>query len=630
MTLIWTPYALLPLIAGTISLGLSLYAWRHRGAGGTLAFAVTTLAASEWSFGYVLEMLSPTLAAKVFWDNAQFAGYSLIAPSLLVFALLYTHRTRWLKQPWRWLLVAEPIVTLGLALTDDWHHLIRTNPQLDSTGLFTTLTYKFGLWLWITVLYYYALGSVCFALLLAHLVRSTGLYRRQATLILLGISIPFIGGALTVLGLVPLPVPNLDISPISFTLGFSLIVWGVYRYHLLDIVPIAREIVIENMVNGMVILDASGRILDLNPVGARLMHHTVEALIGRSWEWAMPDWQDSLSTLLSGGLAKTEVSLTAADEQRDYEVHSLIIPNDRQETIGWLLTFYDITERKRAELAIRQLNEELENRVEERTRQLHEANAELQKAKESAEAANRAKGQFLAAASHELRTPLNAIIGFSELLRDDSDALSAATRVEYVNQVLASSLQLLRMINAILDYSRLDEDKIVLQPDPFALKLMLAQLANELTEQARQKNLAFTLTIAPDLPKIVVGDQQRLEQVIACLTDNALKFTNTGNIGLSVECAAETEWAVTLKFAVHDTGIGLTTEQVAMLFRAFQQGDSSLARKYGGLGIGLAISRRLVQLFGGELNVVSELGRGSTFSFTAVFGKDTYAIKNSD
>jgi PAS domain S-box-containing protein len=621
MALNWTPYGLLPLLAGSIALGLTVYAWRHRSAAGTLAFAATTLAASQWSFGYLLEMLSPTLAGKIFWDNAQFLGTVLITPALLIFVLLYTRRTHWLTQPWRWLLIVEPLVTLSLAYTNDWHHLIRINPKLDSAGPFTALTYEYGPWIWFSATYYYGLGLTMIGLLLARLTRSTGLYRRQVGFVLLGAAIPYLGSLITIFGLVPLPVPNLDISPLSFTLGFTLIAWGVYRYHLLDIVPIARDIVIENMVDGMVVLESKGRILDVNPVGVRLLGRTFEQLIGQPLDWALTDWREPMTALLAGAQTKIEASLIRAGIQRDYEVHCLAIPDEHGDTMGRLLTFYDITERKRVETQIRQLNEELENRVLERTRQLNEANTQLQRAKEAAEAASTAKSQFLAVASHELRTPLNAIVGFSELLKDDSGAGLTEEQTDYAEQILASGLQLLTMINSILDLSRLEGQQLSLRAEPFDLRFLLNQVAALSGEQARRKNLGFDLALAPDVPAILVGDPARLRQVITYLTDNALKFTATGWVKLGVERVAEQAQQVTLKFVVSDTGIGMSPEQLSLLFQTFTQGDGSLTRKYGGLGIGLAISQRLVQLFGGELSVTSEPGQGSTFRFTAVFGR---------
>ena len=578
------------------------------------------LGASEWGFGYVLEMLSPSLEAKIFWDNVQFLGSSLIAPALLVFALLYTRQTYWLKRPGRWLLLVEPVITLALAFTNPWHHLIRLDSRLDSVGPFVALTYHYGLWLWIAAAYYYVLGLWAVVLLINRLIRSSGLYRRQVGFVLVGAVIPYLGGLLTIFGLLPLPVPNLDISPLSFSLGFLVIAWGVYRYHLLNIVPVARETVIESMADGVVVLDAQERILDLNSAARRLTGRGLDQLAGQPVAPVLPAWRDAIALLLAGTRTEIEIGLLRDGAQRDYDLHCIALHNDQGETVGWLLVLHDITERKQAENQIRQLNEELEDRVLERTRQLHQANAQLQIAKEAAEAASRAKSQFLATASHELRTPLNAIIGYAEILGEQPDGSLTEAQLEYVAHIHTSGLHLLGLINNILDFSKLEENRLTLNKTPFEVRAVLARLSQS-AAAAQAKRIEFQSSLAPDVPAILVGDPERLGPALIYLTDNAFKFTASGSVVVSVNLAAKHDQQVTLRFAVRDTGIGIAPEQMAELFDAFTQADGSYTRQYSGLGIGLALSRRIVHLMGGELDVVSEPGKGSTFSFTAVFDR---------
>ena len=232
---------------------------------------------------------------------------------------------------------------------------------------------------------------------------------------------------------------------------------------------------------------------------------------------------------------------------------------------------------------------------------------------ERAEAANRAKSEFLANMSHEIRTPMNGIIGMTHL------ALDAATeqeRREYLGIVKSSADSLLAIINDILDFSKIEAGRLDIEETDFALRQTLREALLSLDHRATEKGLALQVVVAPAVPDAVRGDPTRLRQVIINLVANAIKFTERGSVTLRVAAEPQASGERQLVFAVTDTGIGIPPESLAGIFEAFTQADSSTTRKYGGTGLGLTITRRLVGLMGGALSVQSELGRGSTFSFT--------------
>jgi len=358
------------------------------------------------------------------------------------------------------------------------------------------------------------------------------------------------------------------------------------------------RLLFERSLAGVYRITLDGRLLDCNDACARIFGYDSRTELMANPVFATYSTPDELAEFI--GRLRKEKSLTNFERRlsrRDGKpVWVLENANLLQGTVGvsdeWIEgTLFDITERKHAE-------------------------GELQRAKEAAEAASRAKSEFLANMSHEIRTPMNGIIGMTELALETQ---LTPEQQEYLNMVKTSADSLLTVINDILDFSKIEAGKLELDNTTFNLRDHLEETTKSFAVAASGKGLELVCDFRPDVPSDVVGDPTRLRQVIVNLLGNAIKFTDRGEVVLHVESEPQGDENLLLHFAIQDTGMGISHDKQKLIFEAFAQADSSSRRKYGGTGLGLTISTRLVTMMGGRIWVESEPGEGSTFHFTAAF-----------
>lgn len=374
--------------------------------------------------------------------------------------------------------------------------------------------------------------------------------------------------------------------------------------------------IINFLPDATLVIDSQGRVIAWNRAMEEMTGIKAEDMLGRgNYEYAIPFYGMRRPILIDlvlipreefeakyahierhGRILVGETYMPALGDGNTYLFAAAQALRDGQgQIIGAIECIRDITERKRNEV-------------------------ELQKAKEIADAATRAKGEFLARMSHEIRTPMNAIIGMSHLaLRTE---LNPKQR-DYLNKIKNAADSLLGIINDILDFSKIEAGKLDMEKTPFQLEDVLTSLAGLVTLKAHEKGLEILFHTAPNLPVTLIGDPLRLGQVLTNLTNNAIKFTEKGQVVVTAKLIRKTGDQVTLHFSVSDTGIGLNPPQQEKLFQSFSQADGSITRKYGGTGLGLAITKRLVELMDGQIGVESQPGKGSVFYFTAVFGMVT-------
>jgi two-component system sensor histidine kinase/response regulator len=362
---------------------------------------------------------------------------------------------------------------------------------------------------------------------------------------------------------------------------------------------------IENLPVHLIRKDMAGQFTFANKLFCEISGHALEEIIGKTdydlypKELADKYRNDDLTALKTGQSLET-IEENEAEHGRIYArvIKSPIFTSDG-DPLGVQIVFWDITEQKRNEL-----------KVAEQTESLREA-------RDQAEAANRAKSVFLANMSHEIRTPMNGIIGATELMLKSR---LNPNQHEYMNMINRSADTLLRLLNDILDFSKIEAGKLDLEHIPFSLRESLADTLKLLATRAAEKNLELAFHIPSEVPEGLVGDPGRLRQIVMNLVGNAVKFTHSGEVVVGVRLKDKNAEEVNLHFDVTDTGVGIPREKLEHIFSEFGQADASTTREFGGTGLGLTISQRLVEMMGGKIWVESEVGLGSSFQFTAVFG----------
>jgi PAS domain S-box-containing protein len=601
-----------------------------------IAFPIFQAGITLWLLAYTWEFSTLDLNTKILASKIEYVGIAISPTAWLVYTVNYAQLDRRLKLIHRWLLCIEPALVVILVWTNEFHRLIWRQIEIfPISPHFASLKIIHGPFFYFHTVYCYGLVVWATALLLRTLVRSPGLYRGQAATLLISASAPWLGNILYMINAIHLlPASKafyrsdlstlwlIDWTPFGFLITGVAVLWGRWRFRLWDVVPVARDTLVEGMRDGVLVLDRQNRIIDLNPAIQSVLNLPTARVLGQPASQILAPWPLLLNQLLETSDQHRLVTHNQSIEGKTYwyEISLSPLQNSRQKTLGQLLVWRDVTPQKIIEL-------------------------ELARARDAAEAASQAKSRFLATMSHELRTPLNAILGYSELLQQDCKLKGYSDLIEDLSTIHTAGDNLLSLINNVLDFSKVEAGKFSIFLESFDVVLLVLEVSR-IVEPLMQKNKNQLQVDCSEEIQLVYSDPGKIRQILLNILGNAAKFTDEGAVTLSVrpldversgsvhrsdplEQPASPSW---IRFQVQDTGIGMTPEQLQRVFQAFVQAEESTSHHYGGTGLGLALSQSFCHMIGGAISVESTLGKGSTFTvdlpiYCPVVDESSYSLE---
>jgi PAS domain S-box-containing protein len=582
-------------LGGGACLGVyTYYVWCHRRASAGVSLAVALAAAGWWGLAYAIELAETRLPARLLWGDLKWLGVAVLPPAWFAFIMQFTGHGRWVNRRTMAALAVPPAAVRALLAVPATHDLVRYYPASAAADPANAIA-QVGWAFWPFLAYADAIFWSTTALFVWTLTRLSRLYWRQSLLLIATVLLPFLANILHNLNVGPFA--RVELTPFLFVLTGAVLVWGIFRFRLLDLAPIARGKIFQLMHDAVVVLDPYGRVVDANREAARLIGQPVTQAVGRPLEQLLPAFGNAVTPAWTAGdLHRDEASMGG----RDYELTVSALPDQWGRPTGALLIARDVSERRRVERHVR----ESLAREQAATERLTVALEREQAATERLRALDEMKDAFLQAVSHDMRTPLTSVLGLTLTLRRGHQALPAAELGDLLARLEGNARKLDRLLTNLLDLDRLARGALTLE----RRRVDLGELVGGIVKEAEAELLGERPVSLETSPVLVAVDPAKVERIVENLLANAARHTREDTpVWVRVEARDEGGLVV-----VEDAGPGVPAEARQTIFEPFQQGPSITAHAPGS-GIGLALVAYFAGMHGGRAWVEDRPGGGASF-----------------
>jgi PAS domain S-box-containing protein len=604
-------FSAMALAAGACLAVYAFYVWRHRRASAGASLTVVLAAAGWWGLAYALELAATNLPTKLLWGDAKWLGVALLPPAWFAFIMQYTRRDRWVNLPVVAALAVPPVAVIVLLANPATHDLVRYYPPEAAADPGRAIA-QVGPLFWPFLVYADLVVWGCTALFVWTLLRRSRLYWRQSLLLIVTLLLPILANLLHNLNV--RPFGQVELTPFLLVLTGAVLVWGVFRFRLLDLAPIARSQIFQLMQDAVVVLDPYGRVVDANLAAERLIGQRVGQVVGQPLARLVPAW----TTAISHGHGASASSDTSGNEAiiagRVYELTVSALPDRQGQPTGDLLIARDVSERRQAERDLRdslvreqaateRLSVALE-REQAAAEQLSDALEREQTATQHLRELDEMKDAFLQAVSHDLRTPLTSVLGIAATLDRGHQLLSAGEIRDLLGRLAGNARKLGRLLTNLLDLERLTQGTL----DPDRQRVNLGALVSRIVKDTGPELLGERPISLEAAPVLIAVDAPKVERIVENLLANAARHTPAGTpVWVRVQAAAGGALMV-----VEDAGPGVPAEVRQAIFQPFRQGPTITAHAPGS-GIGLALVVSFAKMHGGRAWVQERPGGGASF-----------------
>jgi len=585
MSYIFTSLCYVRFFSAIIAIGLAWFLWKRRYSQGAIYLMLFEISCAIWAAGDAFGAASTNVMMKMHWAGISYIGITISAIMFLLFAFSYTNNTRLLTPKTIVLLMVIPVLTNIIALTNQFHHLLWSNLVIPEGT--NACVFYYGPWFWVNVIYEYSALTIGIFVLLFGAFKVFSNYKIQLWLLVAGTLLPFFTSITYIFKLTPFK--GIDPTPIAFIISGAVIAISLYWFRMFNIMPIARKQAIDNLNDGMIILDSENRVVDANPAFCKILKKQHRNVIGKQVDVILLEIGVKIDQFSSENDFNLEFSLGAEQNLTSYEIKCHKVKDKNQRLIGRILTLADITAKKMILDAITDSNNRRKVEINEKEKLILDLDA------------------YARSVAHDLKNPISSVVGFSELAKMSLLENNKDETLEMIAVIQNQSEKMVRIIDDLLILSRIRKEDVRIVP--IDIDNILHDVLDRLHADVILHNAKFE--IPASWPKLI-GHSQWMEEVLVNLLSNAIKYGGKPPV---VKLSFEKEDNSTYRISVADNGNGLSAESLEKIFEDFER----LGRKdVQGYGLGLSIVKRIIQKLGGEVKVVStnKPGEGCVFSFT--------------